>query len=74
MTAQITEAETYAGPAGLATDTTPKADYRESLDGIITNHSLSKRIGELVGDLCVGYGMGGGSGEEGCRWQEVLEN
>ena len=34
-----TEAETDAGPAGLATDTEPKADYRESLDGIITNHS-----------------------------------
>ena len=34
-----TEAETDAGPAGLATDTKLKADYRESLDGIIINHS-----------------------------------
>ena len=34
-----TEAETDAAPAGLATDTKPMVDYRESLDGIITNHS-----------------------------------
>ena len=34
-----TEAGTDAAPAGLATDTKPMADYRESLDSIITNHS-----------------------------------
>ena len=36
-----TEAETYTAPVGLTTDTKPMVDYRESLDGIITNHSYS---------------------------------